>query len=108
MEVALFPSSRESGRKAGFVLCFYWYGVVFQWFFWCGVVLFFPDSEMANIDDLWARFSLTEEEEQGADVPRKKDVAIVRLAAKFFTKRVVNAEAVGRTFKPLWKLIGEM
>ena len=72
------------------------------------VLLFFPDSEMANIEDLWARFSLTEEEKQGADVPRKKDVAIVRLAAKFFTKRVVNAEAVGRTFKPLWKPIGEM
>ena len=63
---------------------------------------------MANIEDLWARFSLTEEEEQGANVPRKKDVAIVRLAAKIFTKRVVNAEAVGRTFKPLWKPIGEM
>ena len=51
---------------------------------------------------------MTEEEEQGADVPRKKEVTIVRLAANFFTKRVVNAEAVGRTFKPLWKLIGEM
>ena len=51
---------------------------------------------------------MTEEEEQGADVPRKKEVTIVCLAANFFTKRVVNAEAVGRTFKPLWKLIGEM
>ena len=50
---------------------------------------------MVNIEDLWARFSLTEEEEQGADVPCKKEVAIVRLVAKIFTKRVVNAEAVG-------------
>ncbi len=25
------------------------------------------------------------------------------LAAKFFTKRIVNAESVARTFKPLWK-----
>ena len=52
---------------------------------------FFFHSDMANIEDLWARFSLTEEEEQGADVPHKKEVAIVRLAAKIFTKRVVNA-----------------
>nr|POF21773.1 hypothetical protein CFP56_55854 [Quercus suber] len=28
---------------------------------------------MANIEDLWARFSLTEEEELGADVPRRKE-----------------------------------
>ena len=63
---------------------------------------------MASIEDLWSRFSLIEEEENGADVPQKKEVSIVRLAAKFFTKRVVNAEAVSRTFKPLWKLIGEM
>ena len=56
---------------------------------------------MASIEDLWSRFSLTEEEENGADVPRKTEVPIVRLAAKFLTKRVVNAEAVSRTFKPL-------
>ena len=46
---------------------------------------------MSNIEDLWLRFSLMEEEEQGADVPRKKEATIVHLAAKFFTKRVVNA-----------------
>ena len=63
---------------------------------------------MSNIEDLWSRFSLMEEEEQGANVSQKKEVTIVRLAAKFFTKRVVNAEAISRTFKPLWKPIGEM
>ena len=41
---------------------------------------------MASIKDLWSRFSLTEEEENGVDVPRKIEVSIVRLAAKFFTK----------------------
>lgn len=54
---------------------------------------------MANIKDLWSRFSLTEEEEHGADVPRKKEVTIVRLATKVFTKRVVNAKAISQTFK---------
>ena len=63
---------------------------------------------MANIEDIWSWFSLTEEEEQGVDVPYEKEVTIVRLAANFFTKRVVNAKVVGRTFKPLWKPIGEM
>ena len=81
--------------------------MVVHWFYWYGVVLFFfPDSEMANIEDLWARFSLTEEEEQGADVPRKKDVTIVRLVAKFFTKRVVNAIAVGRTLNHCGNRLG--
>ena len=51
---------------------------------------------------------MAEDEVNGVDVPRKKEVAIVRLAANFFTKRVVNAEAISRTFKLLWKLIGEM
>ena len=63
---------------------------------------------MASIEDLWSCFPLTKEEENEADVPRKKEVSIVRLATKFFTKRVVNIEAVSRTFKPLWKLIREM
>ena len=63
---------------------------------------------MVSIEDLWSRFSLIEEEENVADVPWKIEVSIVRLAAKFFTKRVVNAEVVSRTFKLLWKLIGEM
>ena len=63
---------------------------------------------MAGLEDMWSRFSLTEEEEGGADVPRQGGNVIHRLAGKFFTKRVVNAEAVARTFKPLWKLIGEL
>ena len=60
---------------------------------------------MVTIKDLWSRFSLIEDEVNGADVPQKKEVAIVRLAAKIFTKRVVNAEAVSWTFKMLWKLM---
>ena len=33
---------------------------------------------------------------------------IHRLAGRFFTKRVVNVDAIARTFKPLWKTIGEL
>lgn len=63
---------------------------------------------MAHIDDLWARFSITEDEEQGVDVPKQVELCLFHLAAKFFMKHVVHAEAVARTFKPLWKLYGEL
>lgn len=63
---------------------------------------------MANIEDFWARFSITEGEEQGADVSKQGELCLYRLAAKFFTKRVVNTEAVARTFKPLWQPSGEL
>ncbi|KAL0000323.1 hypothetical protein SO802_014104 [Lithocarpus litseifolius] len=63
---------------------------------------------MARLDDLWARFTLTEDEEGGADVPNQEVMDVHRLAGKFFMKRVVNVEAMGRTFKPLWKPVGEL
>uniref|UniRef100_A0A7N2N1Z3 DUF4283 domain-containing protein n=1 Tax=Quercus lobata TaxID=97700 RepID=A0A7N2N1Z3_QUELO len=63
---------------------------------------------MAGLDEMWARFSLSEEEERGAEVSRQEDVIIHRLAGKFLTKQVLNVDAVARTFKPLWKPIGEL
>ena len=62
----------------------------------------------ATLDDLWARFTLSEEEVQGADVPSSKEASVHRLAGKFLTKCIVNAEAIARTFKPLWKPAGEL
>jgi len=99
VEVVGFPSALVTGRT------------VLGCSFGCCYLIGFTENflgVMSNIEDLWSRFSLTEEVEQGADVPRKKEASIVHLAVKFFTKRVVNSEAVGRTFKPLWKPIGEM
>ena len=32
----------------------------------------------------------------------------ISFSGKFFTKYVVNVKAVARTFKPLWKLFGEL
>ena len=57
---------------------------------------------------MWSRFSLSEEEEGGAEVSKQTEKEIHRLVGRFFTKRVLNVEAVGRTFKPLWKLIEEV
>ena len=63
---------------------------------------------MAGLDEMWARFSLSEEEERGAKVSRQKEVVVYRLAGKFLTKRVLNVDAIACTFKPLWKPIGEL
>ena len=63
---------------------------------------------MAGLDEMWARFSLTEEEEGGAEVPKDVEVSIHRLAGRFYTKRVLNVDAVARTFKPLWRTVGEL
>jgi len=57
---------------------------------------------------MWSHFTLSEEEAQGVDVPRNSEVSIHRLASKFFTKRIVNVEALARMFKLLWKPVGEL
>lgn len=56
---------------------------------------------MAGLDDLWSHFYLIEEEEGGAKVPRQEVAVIHHLEGKFFTKRVVNVDAVAWTFKHL-------
>lgn len=63
---------------------------------------------MARLEEMWARFLLSEEEERGADVGGQEESIIRHLVGKFFTKRVVNIDVVARTFKPLWKPRGEL
>ena len=58
---------------------------------------------MAGLEEMWARFSLSEEEEQGAKIDGQEDSIIHHLASKFFAKWVLNVDAVARTFKPLWR-----
>ena len=63
---------------------------------------------MASLDEMWAHFSLTKEEEGGAEVPKDAEESLYRLAGRFYTKRVLNVDAVARTFKPLWRTAGEL
>ena len=63
---------------------------------------------MAGLEELWSRFSLTEDEEGEAEVAHLEEVEVHRLAGKFFTKRTLNADVVACTFKPLWKPAGEL
>ena len=51
----------------------------------------------------WNRFSLTEKEVPHITLNSGTKKQEHALAAKFLTKRMLNAEAIGRTFKPLWK-----
>ena len=65
-------------------------------------------GSMEGLEGMWSPFSLSEKEEGGAEVSKQTEKEIHRLAGRCFIKRVLNVEAVGRTFKPLWKLIGEV
>lgn len=72
------------------------------------VVLLCLGSSMAGLEELWSRFSLTEEEEGREEVAHQDEVVIHRLVGKFFTKRVLNVDVVARTFKRLWKPSGKL
>uniref|UniRef100_A0A2N9HKV4 CCHC-type domain-containing protein n=1 Tax=Fagus sylvatica TaxID=28930 RepID=A0A2N9HKV4_FAGSY len=58
---------------------------------------------MESMESMWEKFSLTEHEEDTYDLGASLDQSSHVLAAKFVTRRTVNAESVARTFKPLWK-----
>ena len=53
----------------------------------------------------WKKLSLTNEEDMKLNISRSKNIRRKEyiLAAKFLTKRALNVEAIGRTFKPLWR-----
>ena len=62
-----------------------------------------------SMDDLtnrWWSLSLTEEEEAKVDLTKEKKKTGSVLAAKFFTRRTVNVEAVAKTFRLLWRTRG--
>uniref|UniRef100_A0A2N9ETE5 Reverse transcriptase domain-containing protein n=1 Tax=Fagus sylvatica TaxID=28930 RepID=A0A2N9ETE5_FAGSY len=58
---------------------------------------------MEEIDSMWKRLSLNEIEGERFNLGSSTQVASHSLAAKFFTRRVINVEAVTRTFKLLWR-----
>ena len=60
------------------------------------------------MDDIlqdWKKISLTEEEDTKLSLSKSKNLHSKEfvLAAKFLTRRALNVEAIGRTFKPLWR-----
>uniref|UniRef100_A0A2N9GPD6 Uncharacterized protein n=1 Tax=Fagus sylvatica TaxID=28930 RepID=A0A2N9GPD6_FAGSY len=58
---------------------------------------------MESIEDMWKNFSLSDKEGLNVDLANTSQQSENILAAKFLTSRVLNMDAVARTFKPLWK-----
>ena len=63
-------------------------------------------SEMEELSVLWKKLSLSEEEENEYSGQTFESTRGKVLAAKFFTRRVLNMEAIARTFKMLWQTKG--
>ena len=57
---------------------------------------------MEDLSVLWKRLSLTEEEGSEYTGQKVDTLGGTIIAAKFFTRRVLNMEAIARTFKQLW------
>ena len=58
---------------------------------------------MDEVDSLWKRLSLNDKEDNLFDLSSDAQPDKPTLAAKFYTRRVINVEAIARTFKPLWQ-----
>ena len=56
---------------------------------------------MDDLDGLWKRLSLNEKEDNIFYLSSDTQPDKPTLAAKFYTWRVINVEAIARTFKPL-------
>jgi hypothetical protein len=60
-------------------------------------------ATMDDLDGLWKRLSLNDKEDNIFDLSSDVQPDKPTLAAKFYTRRVINVEAIARTFKPLWQ-----
>ena len=60
---------------------------------------------MDEILEDWRKFSLTDIERAKVSLKKSKNLNKKEyvLVAKFMTRRVLNVDAIGRTFKPLWR-----
>lgn len=62
---------------------------------------------MEDLAKDWKKLSLSTKEDYRFDLSKKQKVQNYVLAAKFFTRRVLNIEAVAKTFRPLWRTRGK-
>lgn len=57
---------------------------------------------MEEIENRWRKLSLSDTEGRKVDLSKERKQTESVLAAKFLMRRVVNIEAVARTFQPIW------
>jgi hypothetical protein len=60
-------------------------------------------AAMEELEGQWQWFSLTEGEGDKFNLDPSYPSETYTLAVKFFTRRIINVEAITRTFKPLWR-----
>lgn len=96
----MFPSLTEEGEYPlvttllvglGFILflCGVWETVI-----WIG---------MEDLTKSWKKLSLSKKEGDKFDLSKSKKSQCFVLAAKFYTRRLVNLEVVAKKFRPLWR-----
>ena len=71
-------------------------------------ILVFSDSVLLDMEDLskqWTKLSLLDREGDKIMLGKNRESNEYIIAAKFLTRRALNVEAIGRTFKPLWRAI---
>ena len=60
---------------------------------------------MEDLSKQWTKFSLLDREGEKITLGKNKESNEHNIAAKFFTRRALNVDAIARTFKPLWRAI---
>ena len=60
---------------------------------------------MEDLSKQWTNFSLLDREGDKITLGKNKESNDHIIAAKFLTRRVLNVDAIARTFKPLWRAI---
>ena len=58
---------------------------------------------MENLSVMWEKLSLPKEKGNEYNVKAVETIRGKLIATKFFTRRVLNIEAIAQTFKPLWQ-----
>ena len=64
-----------------------------------------PIGRMDNLTKHWQKMSLNTREGEELDLDEELTTKNFTMAAKFYTRRALNVEAVTRTFGPLWRSV---
>ena len=60
---------------------------------------------MEDLSKQWTKLSLLDREGDKITLGKNQESNEYIIAAKFLTRRALNVDAIGRTFKPLWRVI---